>query len=487
MIKDSDEKKFRYLIVHKLDSFSRDKYDAVTYKRRLRANGVTIISVVENLDDSPESLMLESVIEGMAQYYSKNLAREVMKGQRESAYDCKYLGGIPPLGYDVDHKTQKYILNESEAKIVKLIFEKYLKGWGYKKLLGYLNNMGYRSKRGRCFGKNSLSSILTNEKYVGRYIFNKRKEKTIDGKRNPTLKPKEEWIVIEGGIPAIIDQKTFDLVQEKLSRNKHKSGSFKAKETYLLSGLIFCGECGEAMHGNKHLDGRRKSSYSSYRCHGRENKRGCKNKEIRRDYLDSFVLEELYKRLFSQISLQQLTEMLNDYNQKAALETNSELVKAKAELTENQQKVSKIIKLVTETEISIDTVKAELKQLEEQKQYLESYIKELEAANKAKSISEEQVKEIIKKLGEFIRTHNLAECRNFIDNNIEKVIVYNDKVDIIFKVNVFDKQTGKVSQMKSEGSKAAVQNSYYSKNGVKRAVTGQKYGVKSRLKTAVSA
>jgi len=249
----------------------------------------------------------------------------------------------------------------------------------------------------------------------------------------------------------------------------------------------FCGECGEAMHGNKHLDGRRKSSYSSYRCHGRENKRGCKNKEIRRDYLDSFVLEELYKRLFSQISLQQLTEMLNDYNQKAALETNSELVKAKAELTENQQKVSKIIKLVTETEISIDTVKAELKQLEEQKQYLESYIKELEAANKAKSISEEQVKEIIKKLGEFIRTHNLAECRNFIDNYIEKVIVYNDKVDIIFKVNVFDKQTGKVSQMKSEGSKAAVQNSYYSKNGVKRAVTGQKYGVKSRLKTAVSA
>ena len=113
------------------------------------------------------------------------------------------------------------------------------------------------SKRGRCFSKNSLSSILTNEKYVGCYIFNKRQEKTVEGKRNPTLKPKEEWIVIEGGIPAIIDQETFDAVQEKLSRNKRKycviTGSFKAKETYLLSGLIFCGECGEAMHGNKHL------------------------------------------------------------------------------------------------------------------------------------------------------------------------------------------------------------------------------------------
>ena len=160
------------------------------------------------------------------------------------------------------------------------------------------------------------------------------------------MKPKEEWIVIDGGIPAIIDQETFDAVQEKLSRNKRKycviTGSFKAKETYLLSGLIFCGECGEAMHGNKHSDGRNRSDYSSYRCHGRENKRGCTNKEIRRDYIDSFVLDELYKRLFSKISLQRLTEMLNDYNQRVASETNSELDKAIAELAENQRKVSSI-------------------------------------------------------------------------------------------------------------------------------------------------
>ena len=152
----------------------------------------------------------------------------------------KHLGGIPTLGYDVDPTTKKYIINEAEANIVRLIFEKYLSGWGYKRILDYLNHMGYRSKRGRCFSKNSLSSILTNEKYVGRYIFNKRQEKTVEGKRNPTLKPKEEWIVIEGGIPAIIDQETFDAVQEKLSRNR--------------------------------------SNYSSYRCHGRENKRGCKNR-----------------------------------------------------------------------------------------------------------------------------------------------------------------------------------------------------------------
>ena len=78
MITESGQKKFRHLIIHKLDRFSRDKYDAVTYKRKLKLNGVTILSVTENLDDSPESLMLESCLEGMAQYFSKNLSREVM-------------------------------------------------------------------------------------------------------------------------------------------------------------------------------------------------------------------------------------------------------------------------------------------------------------------------------------------------------------------------------------------------------------------------
>lgn len=68
------------VIVHKLDRFSRDKYDSAMYKQKLKLKGIRVVSVLENLDNSPESLILESVIEGMAQYYSANLAREVAKG-----------------------------------------------------------------------------------------------------------------------------------------------------------------------------------------------------------------------------------------------------------------------------------------------------------------------------------------------------------------------------------------------------------------------
>ena len=173
MIEDSGKGQFKNLIIHKLDRFSRDKFDAVSYKRKLKINGVTIFSVTENLDNSPESVMLESCLEGMAQYYSLNLAREVMKGLKESAYKCTHLGGIPPLGYDVDPVTRKYVINNAEAAIVRYIFENYVNGMGYNRLLDYLNGMGYKSKRGQSFGKNSLYSILGNEKYVGRFIFNK--------------------------------------------------------------------------------------------------------------------------------------------------------------------------------------------------------------------------------------------------------------------------------------------------------------------------
>ncbi|MBR4196747.1 MAG: recombinase family protein [Synergistaceae bacterium] len=116
MIKDSGDKKFRYLLIHKLDRFSRNKYDAVIFKKKLRMNGVTIISVTENLYDSPESIMLESVIEGMAQYYSSNLAREVRKGQRETALQHKHLGGTPPLGLEVDPDTRKYVSQRERSR-----------------------------------------------------------------------------------------------------------------------------------------------------------------------------------------------------------------------------------------------------------------------------------------------------------------------------------------------------------------------------------
>lgn len=98
MIADAASNSFEAVIVHKLDRFARSRYDSAHYKYQLKRHGVSVLSVSENLDDSPESVVLEAVLEGMAEYYSKNLAREVEKGKQENARKGHHVGGTPPLG-----------------------------------------------------------------------------------------------------------------------------------------------------------------------------------------------------------------------------------------------------------------------------------------------------------------------------------------------------------------------------------------------------
>lgn len=162
MITDSENHSFRFVIVHKLDRFSRNSYDSAIYRRKLQQNGCSVLSALEHTDDSPESGIMESLLTGMAEYYSRNLAREVEKGKKETALQCKHNGGCPPLGYDVDKETKKYTINEFEAKIVKEIFQLYADGNGYKFILQHLNSMGYKTKAGNAFALGSLNNILKN-------------------------------------------------------------------------------------------------------------------------------------------------------------------------------------------------------------------------------------------------------------------------------------------------------------------------------------
>ena len=107
MIKEASQHTFDVVLVHKLDRFARNRRDSIGYRMELKRHGVSLISILEYLDDgSPESVILESVLEAMAEYYSLNLAREVNKGMKENALKGLHTGGLPPLGYDVDTNTR---------------------------------------------------------------------------------------------------------------------------------------------------------------------------------------------------------------------------------------------------------------------------------------------------------------------------------------------------------------------------------------------
>ena len=432
---EADNTGISMVIVHKLDRFSRDKYDSAMYKQKLKVKGIRVVSVLENLDNSPESLILESVIEGMAQYYSANLAREVAKGQKENALKALNNGGDAPLGYDVAFD-KTYLVNEEEAQAVKIIFDMYVNGYSYSNIIDKLNDLGYKTKRGNKFGKNSLHGILSNEKYTGVYVFNKTQRKGVNGKRNGhKQKSDDEIIKVEGGMPQIIDREVFLQAQEMMQKRKKAPGSHKATTLYLLTGLIRCGECGHAMQGNRRKD-KYGNDYISYRCGCRKQKRDCKNKEIKRDYLEEFVLTELEKHVLNDEAIPVLSKALNERLKTKSNDNHEMLTNLRNKLEKVNKEIENILNAIMSGIVN-NVLKNKLDELEKVKLNLELKINELSVESDdvvSVDITEDQIRSMFGKFKDFVLTRNLPECKKFIGDYIKEVIVYKDHIEVVFNV-----------------------------------------------------
>jgi site-specific DNA recombinase len=266
-------------------------------------------------------------------------------------------------------------------------------------------------------------------------------------------------------VPSVVSQELFDKVQAKMADNAKRAGMFKSKNKYLLSGLIHCGECGYAIHGNTRRDGRKGVVYSSYDCSGRKQHKGCVNGSIRREYIDNYVIDELYSKVLSKVSIQDITARLNDYNRKMALRSNDELEVVKKELDETERRISRVVKLAAETDTPVEIFKKELQGLKDSKVFLESRLNELRMSNAVSAIPVEMTAEILEKSREVIKNHDCAECRNVITAFVDKVIVYRDKVDVIFKIMMPDDVADGLSPLRSEEAKDEIQSGCFMRAG----------------------
>ena len=434
MIKDAEKGLFDVVIVHKLDRFSRDKYDSALYKRKLKQCGVRLVSVTEQLDDSPESVILESVIEGMAEYYSKNLARETMKGLKENAYQCKHTGGMPPLGYDVNSE-KKYIINEREAESVRLIFEMYTTGYSQSKMVNELNERGFKTKLGTVFRANSIHSILTNEKYTGVYVYNKSAKKDAFGKRNSHAYKDESEIRIEGGMPQIISKETFEKAQEVLKARRRAPGTNKAKENYLLAGLIRCGCCGRHYQGNRR-QGKNKPMYVSYRCSYRRltSSKVCDNKEIRKEYIEEYVLSELERKIFNDKAIPHLVEGINKNIQKKNKVEEEKKEVIKKEIKEIEAQINKIVTAIASGFMQ-EEFKNKMDELKGRKSELEFKLSELKSDEITQLVNEKDVRNLLNNFSGYVISRNIPECKKFVQDFVKEVIVYKEHIEVIFNVS----------------------------------------------------
>ncbi|MGN1098378.1 MAG: recombinase family protein [Clostridia bacterium] len=433
MIQDAKQKKFNAVIVHKLDRFARDRTLSAIYRQELYKNGVQLISVLENLDDSPESILLESIIEGYNEYYSKNLRREVMKGLRENAFSCRHTGGIPCLGYDVDHVTQKLIVNEYEAEAVRLIFKMYLENEGYTKIIDALNMKGFRTKRGAPFGKNSLYEILRNEKYTGVFIYNKTAPKNTEGKFNRhKYKSDDEIIRIEGGVPAIISKEDFDKVQRKIEERKKRTAAFAAKQEYLLSGKIVCGECGSTYAGSSRKANSTHPIYISYRCTKRNGSIKCKNPEIQRDLLEEAVLRRLSDCVFDEERLPELLKSYNEYAARRNTSLTAEIDGLKRKLTETKKGINNIVNVVVTT--GSMALNEKLAELEDEKIQLQLSLDAAELKLSSTEIDAKKLKSAFRQAKKMLQNGTLKNKAAIVERYVKKVTIYKERIVIEFNI-----------------------------------------------------
>ncbi len=273
MLKDSARKHFDIVLVWKLDRFGRNREEMAINKSRLRKNGVTVKSVKENIPDGPEGVLIESLMEGLAEYYSLNLSRDIRRGMHTNATKGKSTGGNIAFGYRIGPDKGFEVVEELRPIVVE-IFTLYDNGYSFADICGIMNSRGIKTSRGSKFNRSTLRPMLSNEKYIG--VYNHM------GTR------------IEDTVPPIIDKELFDRVQNRLENISMKYRKIRTKKDndvcFILTGKVFCKECGSAYRGES---GTSKSgnTYYYYVCGNSKQKKGCKAKRIGKDKLEEIIVK----------------------------------------------------------------------------------------------------------------------------------------------------------------------------------------------------
>jgi site-specific DNA recombinase len=428
MVKDIKSKRLtpHLVLVHKTNRFARNRYDAAVYKRAITQAGVErIIAVDQPIDDTPEGALLESLLEGLDEYYSKNLAKETIKGLKENAYQAKTTGGRPPLGYDFD-KDGKYVINEKEALIVKRIFDGVLNGASYADLIVALNKDGYTTKVGKSFGKNSVHDILRNERYAGTYVYMK-------GSKNAHRNVKrDDTIRVEDAIPAIIDKENFAEVQRILDGRKHKNTPRKRKHLFILSGRVVCGECGGSYIGNVTRTQRGNGEYLSYRCDKKHRTKSCDNRYMDKEVLENSVLDFI-ESAFSIDSIDQLADDIMQMLKERSNVSAVEMFDVKRELRDLQQKTDNLIRAIEDGSADYSMLGNRLREIKELQTAKQKRLNEIMADQTI--YSREQVIEFLTVIQQAVQERDdIDKCRLNVERFVEKIEIFPDRIDV--KLNI---------------------------------------------------
>ena len=410
MIDDSEKHIFDVIILYHTDRFARNRYDSAIYKHKLKENGVELRYATTDIPNGPEGIILESIMEGWAEYYSAELSRKIKRGMRESALKCHSTGAGRCLGYRTA-EDKSLVIEPEGAKAVQTVFDMYIKGKSHADICRYLNDCGFRTAQGKLFNKNSVTHIIRNKRYIGVYTY--------------------DDITIEDGIPAIISKDTFHLAQLEAARRKTAKRPKEPKAEYLLSGKAFCGHCQKPLVGVSGT-GKSGNKWYYYYCQESRAKRGCTKKPVKRDWLEREVVKRTVAEVLQPKVIQHIAKKCYDL-QMEYRQDNSDVLFYELKLKDVRKAIKNTMHAI-ESGVKTKTLPARLQELENEEEALEAELAIAKASDFV--ITADQIEFLLTQFAEPWECESEEEYhRRIIKCFVHKVFLFDDKLLIYYNVS----------------------------------------------------
>ena len=458
MIRDSGKKLFDLVIVWKLDRFARNRYDSARYKTALKKNGIKVVSATEVISEGAEGIILESVLEGYAEYYSADLSEKVVRGMTDNALKCKFNGGTVPMGYVIDEE-QHFRIDPLTAPFVLEAFERYADGASMTEIRDWLNENHVTNTLGKSLTYNSVNHLLANRRYMGEFRYRD--------------------IVTADGIPAIVSKDLFDRVQERLAKNKKAPARTKAEDEYLLTTKIFCGYCGAYLCGESGT-ARNGTIHRYYKCVSVKKKRTeCHKKPVKKVWIEDLVIRETMGVIMDDARVDAIVSKVMELQ----TQESSSLPLYERQLREAESAIENLLDAIQQGILTKST-KSRLEGLEALKEEMEVKIA-CEKMAKPK-LTDEQVRHWILRFRMLDMTKK-EHRQKLIDTFVNAIYLYDDKLIITFNykegsrtVDFTDLKTA-VAGSDLECSGAPTKNTLLSTKSVFFVYPSRRLGISSRV------
>ena len=422
---------FDVILVWKFSRFTRKREHAVAFKSQLRRKGIRVVSITEQAEDNATGRLLEGIIESVDEYYSENLAQEVVRGMREAASRGFFLGSNAPFGYrkikvsDGAKERPTLEVDPATAPVVREMFEKSLRGSGLKELCKELNDRGI-TNRGKRWYKGTLHYVLRNEAYTGAAVWGK------SSKGQEAADP----VRVEGAWPALVSRELFDDVQQAMSARAPKvQRPGRVGSKFLLSGLLKCGVCGRPYSAQ----GAKSGQFAYYICGTlfREGAGTCSARYLNAPRLETFVVEKIRERILNEETIVALVTLVAEEIDAMAGELSGRLEVVEAELSDVRKRLEKLYEAIETSELTLEVLSPRIMSLRHREEQLEAAREDAETQLEQRRVELPDTEEIARYVADFrdfLKDGTIPERKALIRNFVEGIEVMGDEATLTYTV-----------------------------------------------------